>query len=141
MAMRACGAPPFGCQWFYLIVLVTSVVLASAGAPAGEHAKMLSGDEILDVLAGNTWYSNVPSASGKEYFREDGVLFGRGSGRDYRARWSIEDDRLHFEYVGGSPHSVFRVGQAPDGSILFYRKDAATAEYRGQVLSGNPFGL
>lgn len=97
---------------------------------------ILSGDEIREVLVGNTWYSE----EGKEYHREDGLVRGRWQGgRDYSGKWSISGDDMHFDYAGTAYDGTFQVGIAPDGAVVFLQSGEVT--HRGQVRSGNAFGL
>jgi hypothetical protein len=94
-------------------------------------AGMASGDDIRKAISGNTVQGNMDSAGAyTEFYGADGVVFGK----DYKAKWSVENDTMCWTYEG-TPKDCWAVEIA--GDQIKWIKDGK-AQGSGTVQMGNP---
>ena len=129
-------------QWFIFTVLVLGVGTSSIeSAYAGPSVKVLEGDEIREILSGNSLSGRrAEHPSVKEFYRDDGLVLGTG----YWARWRVDGDHICLE-EGGVGHSspdmkeCYRLVQSK-GEIHWLTPEGE-ADGRSQILPGNAFGF
>ena len=73
--------------------LIVTSLLALAG--------MASGPEIKTAVTGKTIHGNMDSTGPyAEHYTADGVVHGK----DYKAKWSVEGDKMCWTYEGSPKH-------------------------------------
>jgi hypothetical protein len=115
--------------------IAAAAMLVSASALASEHGDpdMLEGAEIRALIAGNTVTGSMSSGQDyAEFYAEDGTIHGR----DYTGEWSIEDDRMCFDYGDGATC----YGVAADGDAVTWMLDGES-DGTGVVRAGNPMDM
>jgi len=114
-------------------ILAAIVALLSACASSGgseQTSQMLSGAEIREVIAGNTVVGSM--ADGTEYaefYAADGTV----RGADYTGDWTIDGDRMCFDYPAGE--TCYRV--AVEGDTVSWMIDGEV-KGTGTLREGNP---
>jgi len=110
-------------------------VAAALPAEAGE-AKVLTGQEILSTIIGNT----IDGQSGTaftEFYQPDGVIRGMSGEGRYEGHWSIKDDTLCFEY--DQPYGCHKIGL--DGNAVSFINETGETDGTGTLIKGNPGNL
>jgi hypothetical protein len=111
------------------IILPTLLLASSATFSIAEMAK---GKEILAAVSGNTIEGKLDSSGAyTEYCTAAGIVYGK----DYKAKWSIEDDVLCWTYQG--PH-CWRAEITGD-QIKLFKYDVMVGA--GIIVRGNPNGF
>ncbi|WP_070987409.1 hypothetical protein [Halofilum ochraceum] len=119
----------------HIAFIATALVLMSAAAHASEHGEdnTLNGSEIRSLIAGNTVTGSMSSGQDyAEFYAEDGTIHGR----DYTGEWSIQDDKMCFDYGDGA--TCYEV--AADGDTVTWVLDGK-ADGTGVVREGNPMEM
>lgn len=106
-----------------------TAVLAVVAFPAFADS-LATGDQITAAVAGNTVHGNMlDSGVYTEFYQADGVI----KGADYSAKWSIDGDKMCFDYGQGADCWSVRL----DGASVTWIKDGAE-KGTGTIVSGNP---
>ena len=97
------------------------------GRQAAVIGQMLDGADIRRALSGQTLRGCYPNGTRfVERLDEDGRFYLIGDAEEYQGRWSVEDDRLCFDYEVGpnadQPESCFPVSRQA-GELYFYASD------------------
>ena len=97
------------------------------GGQAQVIGTMLSGGEIRDALSGQTLRGCYPNGERfVERLASDGRFYLVGDREAYQGRWSVEQDRLCFDYEVGenadAPETCFPVSRER-GELYFYATD------------------
>lgn len=91
---------------------------------------LATGDQIKAAIAGNTVQgSMLDSGAYTEFYQADGVI----KGADYTASWSIDSDKMCFDYGQGADCWSVRL----DGTSVTWVKDGAD-KGTGTIVPGNP---
>jgi hypothetical protein len=94
-------------------------------------AELAKGDAIKAAISGNTVQGNMDSTGPyAEHYGADGVVHGK----DYKAKWSVEDDTMCWVY-DGSPKDCW--GVEIQGDQVKWVKDGKS-QGTGTILPGNP---
>jgi hypothetical protein len=110
-----------------LLGLLATTAFADSQDAGGEA---LSGAEIRALIGGNTVAGSM--ADGQDYaefYAEDGTIHGDG----YTGSWSIDGDRVCFDYGDGATC----YGVTADGRSVTWMLDGE-ADGTGTVRDGNP---
>jgi hypothetical protein len=111
----------------YRALATAALIATSSLALAG----MASGPEIKTAVTGKTIHGNMDSTGPyAEYYTADGVVHGK----DYKAKWSVEGDKMCWTYEG-SPKDCWDVEIS--GDQVRWLKDGK-AQGSGTVVEGNP---
>ena len=114
----------------FLAVGMGILMLASAIAVAAEP---LSGDQIRELVAGNTVQGSMQSMGPyTEYYQADGTI----KGKDYTGKWTIEGNTMCFVYKAEDPKECWGVSVA-NGEVSWINAKGAV-DGTGTVLKGNP---
>lgn len=106
-----------------------TAVLAMVAMPAFADS-LATGKQITAAVAGNTVQgSMLDSGAYTEFYQADGVIKGDG----YAAKWSIDGDKMCFDYGEGADCWSVRL----DGASVAWIKDGAE-KGTGTIVSGNP---
>lgn len=115
------------------LMIVFAAMLLSTAAFAGmdeQKGSMLNGDEITDLIAGNTITGSMSSGQQyAEFYAKDGTIHGDG----YTGTWSIDGDAMCFDY--GEGPDCYEV--AADGQSVQWILDGEV-DGTGTVRDGNP---
>jgi hypothetical protein len=84
----------------------TAFVLGLGTAAQAQEGEPLSGGEIVRLVIGNT-ISGEMGTPFVEHYRPDGTIVGESQDGRYEGKWTVDDDRLCFEY--GEPFGCFRI--------------------------------
>ena len=85
---------------------VMALILGLGGAVEAQEGEPLSGGEIVRLVIGNT-VSGEMGTPFVEHYRPDGTIVGESPDGRYEGKWTIDDDRLCFEYE--EPFGCFRI--------------------------------
>lgn len=117
----------------YGLLIILTVTLLSGTAIAdmdGQGDGTLSGEEISDLIAGNTVMGSMSSGDKyAEFYAEDGTIRGDG----YTGKWSIDGDAMCFDY--GDGETCYHIA-ADDRSIQWILD--GEIDGTGTVREGNP---
>lgn len=111
------------------------LAVAVLGAGAGE-VKVLTGEEILSTIIGNTLDGQMGTAF-TEYYRQDGVIKGMSGEGRYDGHWYIKDNMLCFDY--DQPFGCRKIGLA--GDAVSFITDTGETDGTGTLLKDNPANL
>jgi hypothetical protein len=110
-----------------------STILLLAAAPHS-YAASATSEQILAAVSGNTIQGNMDSTGPYvEFYAPDGVVFGK----DYKTKWSVEDNKMCWVY-DGSPKDCW--GVEIEGDQVKWLKDSKP-QGSGTVLKGNTNGF
>ena len=124
---------------FGLLALV--LVMSSAQQQAKSHDEvMLTEQEILAQVIGNTATSVEEKHEWSEYYQPDGTIRGRshhGSGEVHptQGKWTISGSEMCFDYVGSGDAGCWTISVA--GNEIAYHKEGHH-DVMGTLLKGNP---
>ena len=109
---------------FGLLALV--LVTFSAQQQANAHeAVMLTNQEILAQVIGNTAFGVGAKHNWSEYYRPDGTIRGRAdSGTDngpYQGKWTVSESEMCFVYDDSGDFSCWTISVADD-QITYHKK-------------------
>lgn len=122
-------------RYFFLgFGVLAALFVASIGVAAAHDHVVTSGDELREIVAGNTIETLVAEGAGDTaYYAENGTIKGDG----YTGSWRVVDDQLCAIY-GEDPERCW---------MMVLHGDEVTWLYEGQqdgagiVVPGNPLGL
>ncbi len=125
---------------FGLLVLV--VVMSSAQQQArADEPVVLTEQEILAQIIGNT--ANIFGGEEKwsEYYQPDGTLRGRsvhadGQEHPMQGKWTVSGSEMCFDYVGSGDAGCWTISVAGN-EITYYRKEKHK-HVAATLLKGNP---
>ena len=120
------------------MALAAALGLLAIGArgAAADEVRILSGEEILSMIIGNTVDGQMGTTF-TEYYRNDGVIKGMSGEGRYDGHWYIKDDMLCFEY--DQPFGCRKIGLFGD-SVSFITETGET-DGTGRLLADNPDNL
>lgn len=101
-------------------------------APENETAEMADAQTIRDRVIGNTVTGTMsPDSAYTEFYAADGSIHGSS----YEARWTIEDDKLCFDYDEAPQIDCYGV-KIDGNSVEWHRQDEVQG--KGTLVEGNP---
>lgn len=113
------------------------VTAAESDGGSGSQApeiETLSGEDIESTLIGNTVVGVMDDGHDYvEYYVQGGLILAE----DYMAQWSIEDDRMCFDY-SRADKTCFGVG-LQRGEVVWMQDGEAVG--KGHILDGNAYGF
>jgi|AntRauTorcE11898_2_1112593.scaffolds.fasta_scaffold00145_17 hypothetical protein len=116
-----------------LIAMAVMLVSVPALASGNGDPHTLQGSEIRSLIAGNTVTGSMSSGQDyAEFYAQDGTIHGR----DYTGEWSIEDDKMCFDYGDGA--TCYEVA-ANDDAVTWVL--GGESDGTGVVREGNPMDL
>ncbi len=111
--------------------LAFALIFAAMPLAAEETA---TGDAIKAAISGNTVQGSMADATAyTEFYAADGVI----KGKDYTGAWTIEADKMCFDY-GTDPATCYGVSIV--GDQVTWLTDGVSAG-TGTLLPGNPNGF
>ncbi len=124
---------------FGLLALV--VVMSSAQQQARAHEPvMLTEQEILAQVIGNTASGVGEKHAWSEYYQPDGAIRGRshhGSGEVHptQGKWTISGSEMCFDYAGSGDAGCWTI--SVESNEIAYHKEGKH-DVRAMLLKGNP---
>ncbi len=120
---------------FGLLVLV--VVMSSSQQQARAHdTVMLTGQEILAQIIGNTASGVGEKHAWSEYYQPDGAIRGRSDDGPYQGKWTVSGSEMCFVYVNSGDRGCWMIS-VEGNEITYYRKEKHTHN-TATLLKGNP---
>jgi len=120
---------------FGLLALVLVMSSAQQQARADEPV-VLTEEEILAQIVGNTAVSTGGGERWAEYYQPDGAIRGRSEHGSMQGKWTVSGSEMCFDYVGSGDASCWTMS-VEGNEITYYRKE----KHRHQtatLLNGNP---
>ena len=123
---------------FGLLILV--VVMSSAQQQARAHdAVMLTGQEILAQIIGNTASGVGKKHAWSEYYQPDGAIRGRTDGGTnegpYQGKWTVSGSEMCFVYDDSGESCGWMIS-VERNEITYHKKEHD--DMTGTLLKGNP---
>jgi len=119
---------------------------AKAHAPSKHRQIVLTGQEILTQVIGNTAYSVGKKHKWTEYYHPDGTIQGRTDGNavesddgPYQGKWTVSDSKMCFVYVNSGDVGCYTIS-IKDNEITYSNKGGGHSN-TGTLLKGNPNNL
>ena len=129
-------------QMFAIALLVLVVVMTSAQQQArADEPSVLTEQEILTQIVGNTAISVGEKHGWSEYYQPDGALRGRsfhadGKEHPMQGKWTVSGSKMCFDYVGSGDAGCWTISIEGD-EITYYRKEKHKHNM-ATLLEGNP---
>ena len=120
---------------FGLLALVLVMSSAQQQARADEPV-VLTEQEILAQIVGNT--ANIVGGEEKwsEYYRPDGTIRGRSEHGSVQGKWTVSGSEMCFDYVGSGDAVCWTI-TVEGNEITYYRKEKHK-HVTATLLKGNP---
>ena len=126
---------------FGLLAIVLFIFSAQQQAKAHEPV-VLTGQEILTQVIGNTASGVGKKHRWTEYYHPDGTIQGRTDGNavenddgPYQGKWNVSDSKMCFVYVNSGDVGCYTIS-IKGNEITYSRKGEHS--YTGTLLKGNP---
>ncbi len=126
---------------FGLLAIVLFISSAQQQARAHEPV-VLTGQEILTQVIGNTAYGVGKKHRWTEYYHPDGTIQGRTDGNavesndgPYQGKWTVSDSKMCFVYVNSGDVGCYTIS-IKDNEITYSKKGGHSNT--GTLLKGNP---
>jgi hypothetical protein len=121
----------------FAFMVIGSLIAASA---AFASAQSLTGDSIKSRIIGNTIGGGMADNTRfTEYYAVDGEIRGAdGAGKPYRGKWSVDGDRMCFQYGEDRP-GCFELRLT--GTVVEFYTEAGQFAGVGALQAGNPLQL
>ena len=122
-------------------LLAFVLVTFSAQQQARSHeAVMLTGQEILAQIIGNTATSVGEDHGWSEYYQPDGALRGLsvhadGEEHPMQGKWTVSDSEMCFDYAGSGDAGCWTI--SVEGNDVTYHKKGKD-DVMATLLQGNP---
>ncbi len=105
-----------------------------------EKAALLTEDEILTLIVGNSMTGLTRGARWTEYYAPDGTIRGRWRSARYLAKWSVDGGRMCFDYATDGRNFCLMLAVSGD-QVFSFRDDGTGGDKASKLLSGNPQNL
>ncbi len=118
--------------------LLTLVLVMSS---AQQHARadepvVLTEQEILAQIVGNTAVSTGGGEKWSEYYQPDGAIRGRSEHGTMQGKWTLSGSEMCFDYVGSGDAGCWTIS-VEGNEITYYRKEKHKHQ-TATLLNGNP---
>ena len=120
---------------FGLLALVLVMSSAQQQARADEPV-VLTEQEILAQIVGNTAVSTGGGERWSEYYQPDGTIRGRSEHGTMQGKWTVSGSEMCFDYVGSGAASCWTIS-VEGNEITYYRKEKHKHN-TATLLKGNP---
>ncbi len=119
---------------FGLLALV--VVMSSAQQQSrADDPVMLTGQEILARVIGNTASGASAKHGWSEYYQPDGTIRGRTDDGSFQGKWTVSGSEMCFDYDDSGDAGCWTISVA--GNEIAYHKEGEH-EVTGTLVKGNP---
>ena len=133
-------------DWITFGLLAFVLVMASAQQQARAHERVvLTGQEILTQVIGNTASGVGKKHRWSEYYHPDGTIQGRTDGNavesnngPYQGKWTVSGSEMCFVYVISGDVGCYTI--SVKGKEITYSKEGEH-DSTGILLKGNPENL
>ena len=128
-------------QMFAIALLVLVVVMTSAQQQArADEPSVLTEQEILTQIVGNTAISVGEKHGWSEYYQPDGALRGRsfhadGKEHPMQGKWTVSGSEMCFDYVGSGDAGCWTIS-VEGNEITYYMKGKDNV--MAKLFKGNP---
>ncbi len=119
---------------FGLLALVLVTFSAQQQARAAEPV-MLTEQEILAQIIGNTASGASAKHAWSEYYQPDGAIRGRSDDGPYQGKWTVSGSEMCFVYVVSGDVGCWTI--SVEGNEITYHKKGKHS-MTGTLLKGNP---
>ena len=121
------------------LLAVVLVTFSSQQQASAHEAVMLTKQEILAQVIGNTAFGVGAKHNWSEYYRPDGTIRGRAdNGTDtgpYQGKWTVSESEMCFVYDDSGDFSCWTISVADD-QITYHKK--GKHDMTGTLVKGNP---
>ncbi len=117
------------------LVLITFSVQQQARA---HEAVMLTEQEILAQIIGNTASGASTKHGWSEYYHPDGAIRGRSDDGPYQGKWALSGSEMCFVYVDSGDVGCWTI--SVEGNEIAYHKKGKHST-TGTLVKGNPKNL
>ena len=114
------------------LVLVMSSVQQQARA---DEPVVLTEQEILAQIVGNTAVSTGGGERWSEYYQPDGAIRGRSDDGPYQGKWTVSGSEMCFVYVDSGDVGCWTI--SVEGNEITYHKEGEH-DMTGTLVNGNP---
>ncbi len=119
---------------FGLLALVLVMSFAQQQARADQPV-VLTEQEILAQIVGNTAVSTGGGEKWSEYYQPDGAIRGRSEHGTMRGKWTVSGSEMCFDYVGSGDAGCWTI--SVEGNEIAYHNEGKD-DVRATLLKGNP---
>jgi hypothetical protein len=117
-------------------LLALVLVTFSAQQQARAHdAVMLSEQEILAQIIGNTASGASAKHGWSEYYQSDGTIRGRTDDGPYQGKWTLSGSEMCFVYDDSGDVGCWRISVEGD-EVTYHKK--GKHDMTGTLVKGNP---
>ena len=117
-----------------LLAFVLVTISARQQAKAHE-AVMLTEQEILTQIIGNTASGVSTKYSWSEYYQPEGTIRGRTDDRPYQGKWTVSGSAMCFVYADSGDVGCWTI--SVEGNEITYHKKGKH-DMTGTLVKGNP---
>ena len=117
-----------------LLTLVLVMSFAQQQARADEPV-MLTEQEILAQIIGNTASGVGEKHAWSEYYQPDGAIRGRSDDGPYQGKWTVSGSEMCFDYDDTGDASCWTIS-VEDNEITYHKK--GHDDITGTLVAGNP---
>ena len=114
--------------------------MSSSISGTTEKTALLTGDEILTRIIGNSMTGFSRGGWWTEYYAPDGTIRGKWRSQHYLAKWSVDRGLMCFDYEIDGRSFCLMLAVTKD-QVFTYREDGSGGDQSSRLLSGNPQNL
>jgi hypothetical protein len=105
-----------------------------------EKAALLTDDEIMTLIVGNTMTGFTHGGWWSEYYAPDGTIRGKWRSARYLAKWKVNGGRMCFDYPIEGRNFCLML-RLSDDQVFAYQEDGTGGDRASKLLPGNPKNL